>query len=152
MLQGGWPSLPLWHPHRAPTHPAPWGCFICLSSLPEFVFLLLWFSHCWYKQEQNSPAWLRLCFLWWELLLTSVRPEPTPPNTNVFKPGLALTLETSHRFCSIKPKMYQHTSLMVSSEVSHLISYLEITELVEQETHHLVWKVPDDLLVAPETN
>lgn len=41
---------------------------------------------------------------------------------------------------------------MVSSEVSRLISYLEITELVEQETHHLVWKVPDDLLVAPETN
>lgn len=104
---------PLWHPCPAPTHSAPWGCLICLSSLHNFVFLLLWFSHCWYKQEQKSPVWLRLCLFWWELLVTSVRSEPSPPNTNPFKPGLALPLEISPRFCSIKPKMYQHIILAV---------------------------------------
>lgn len=102
---------PLHPPCPAPSHSAPGGCLVCLSSLPEFVFLLLWFSCCWYKQEQKSPAWLGLRLLWWELLVTSVRPEPCPPNTDAFKPGLALTPEISHSFCSTKPKMCQHIVL-----------------------------------------
>lgn len=76
------------HPFELQLPPSSQGCLICLPSLPEFVFLLLWFSRCRYKQELNSPAWLRICLLWWELPVPSVRPEPGPPNTNNPNHGL----------------------------------------------------------------
>lgn len=112
VARGRWPSAPQ-HPCPAPAPFAPQGWLISLSSLPEFVFLLLWFSCHWYKQAHKSPAWLGLPLLWLELLVTSVRPEPSPPHTNPFKPGLVLPLEIPPWFCSIKPKLYQHTVLTI---------------------------------------
>lgn len=93
MLQGRWPSPPSGIPVEL--IPAAQECLIYLSSLPKFVFLLLWFSRCWNKHGQKSPAWLRLHLLWWELLGTSGRPKPGPPNLNLLKPGLAFCLEIS---------------------------------------------------------
>lgn len=130
MLQGRWPSPTSGIPMEL--IPAAQECLIYLSSLPKFVFLLLWFSRCWNKHEQKSPAWLRLHLLWRELLGTSGRPKPGPPNPNLLKPGLAFCLEISPwRFYSIKPKL----TILV---VSHLISYLQITGLMKQKAHLLV--------------
>lgn len=101
VLQGRQPSLP--SGISVELTPIARECLIYLSSLPKFVFLLPWLSRCWNKHEQKSSAWLRLHLLWWELFGTSGRPKPGPPNSNLLKPGLALSLEISHDFVSLSP-------------------------------------------------